>query len=399
MLDNQTIAIVKSTIPAIAATGPKLTAHFYDRMFNQHPELKDIFNMTHQANGAQREALFNAICAYAIHIETPEALISAVEKIAQKHVSLNIKPEHYPIVGENLLAAIDELLNPGQEVLDAWGKAYGVLADIFIGREASIYQENADKSGGWEGLREFKLKQKQPQSDVITSFEFVPVDGKPVAGYRPGQYITIYINHDGFENQEIRQYSLTTAPNGQSYRIAVKREDQGAVSNFLHQHINEGDSVHLAPPCGDFFIDVDNQTPVTLISAGVGLTPMLSMLNHLTQQGHEATINWLHAAENGAVQAFNHEIEQLMARQKAGHSAIWFNQPRDNDRLGFDYQYEGLMDLQKVREWIDQPNMQFYFCGPVGFMQYIGQQLISMGVNADAIHYECFGPHKVLTLN
>lgn len=399
MLDSQTIAIVKSTIPAIAATGPKLTAHFYDRMFNQHPELKDIFNMTHQANGAQREALFNAICAYAVHIETPEALISAVEKIAQKHVSLNIKPEHYPIVGENLLAAIDELLHPGQEVLDAWGKAYGVLADIFIGREASIYQENADKNGGWEGLREFKLKQKQPQSDVITSFEFVPVDGKPVAGYRPGQYITIYINHDGFENQEIRQYSLTTAPNGQSYRIAVKREDQGAVSNFLHQHINEGDSVHLAPPCGDFFIDVDNQTPVTLISAGVGLTPMLSMLNHLTQQGHEATINWLHAAENGAVHAFNHEIEQLMAKQKAGHSTIWFNQPRDNDRLGFDYQYEGLMDLQKVHEWIDQPNMQFYFCGPVSFMQHIGQQLISMGVNADAIHYECFGPHKVLTLN
>ncbi|WP_353243397.1 NO-inducible flavohemoprotein [Providencia sp.] len=399
MLDSQTIAIVKSTIPAIAATGPKLTAHFYDRMFNQHPELKDIFNMTHQANGAQREALFNAICAYAVHIETPEALISAVEKIAQKHVSLNIKPEHYPIVGENLLAAIDELLNPGQEVLDAWGKAYGVLADIFIGREASIYQENADKNGGWEGLREFKLKQKQPQSDVITSFEFVPVDGKPVASYRPGQYITIYINHDGFENQEIRQYSLTTAPNGQSYRIAVKREDQGAVSNFLHQHINEGDSVHLAPPCGDFFIDIDSQTPVTLISAGVGLTPMLSMLNHLTQQGHEATVNWLHAAENGAVHAFNHEIEQLMATQKAGHSAIWFNQPRDNDRLGFDYQYEGLMDLQKVREWIDLPNMQFYFCGPVGFMQYIGQQLISMGVNADAIHYECFGPHKVLALN
>lgn len=399
MLDSQTIAIVKSTIPAIAATGPKLTAHFYDRMFNQHPELKDIFNMTHQANGAQREALFNAICAYAVHIETPEALISAVEKIAQKHVSLNIKPEHYPIVGENLLAAIDELLNPGQEVLDAWGKAYGVLADIFIGREASIYQENADKNGGWEGLREFKLKQKQPQSDVITSFEFVPVDGKPVAGYRPGQYITIYINHDGFENQEIRQYSLTTAPNGQSYRIAVKREDQGAVSNFLHQHINEGDSIYLAPPCGDFFIDVDNQTPVTLISAGVGLTPMLSMLNHLTQQGHEATINWLHAAENGAVHAFNHEIQQLMAKQKMGHSAIWFNQPRGNDRLGFDYQYEGLMDLQKVREWIDQSNMQFYFCGPVGFMQHVGQQLISMGVDADAIHYECFGPHKVLSLN
>lgn len=399
MLNSQTIAIVKSTIPAIVATGPKLTAHFYDRMFKQHPELKDIFNMTNQKNGDQREALFNAICAYAVNIETPEALMSAVEKIAQKHVSLNIKPEHYPIVGENLLAAIDELLNPGQDALDAWGEAYGVLANIFINREKDIYQQNEEKTGGWEGLREFRLHSKQLQSDVITSFEFMPVDGKPVADYRPGQYLTIYINHESLDNQEIRQYSLTTAPNGKSYRIAVKREDQGAVSSLLHQQLNQGDTVHLAPPCGDFFIDIDAQTPVTLISAGVGLTPMLSMLNYLTEQAHQATVNWLHAAENGAVHAFSHEVSKLMTAQQNGHSAIWFNQPRENDKAGFDYQYSGLMDLMQVKEWVMQPNMQFYFCGPVGFMQYIGKQLIEMGVAADNIHYECFGPHKVLPLH
>ena len=399
MLDSQTIAIVKSTIPAIAATGPKLTAHFYDRMFKQHPELKDIFNMTHQSNGSQREALFNAVCAYATHIETPEALISAVEKIAQKHASLNIKPEHYPIVGENLLAAIDELLNPGQEVLDAWGKAYGVLADIFINREAEIYRQNADKTGGWEGLREFRVAAKQAQSDVITSFEFVPVDGQPVADYRPGQYITIYINDDSLTNQEIRQYSLTTAPNGRSYRIAVKREDNGVVSNYIHQNLNEGDIVHLAPPCGDFFIDIDNKTPVTLISAGVGLTPMLSMLNSLTQEGHEAQVNWLHAAENGAVHAFHHEVNKHLAHHPHSQSAVWFNQPRAEDKQGFDYQFSGLMDLSQVKAWLDVPNIQFYFCGPVGFMQYIAKQLIEMGVSAENIHYECFGPHKVLPLN
>ena len=401
MLDTQTIDIVKSTIPAIAETGPKLTAHFYERMFKQHPELKDIFNMTNQVNGGQREALFNAICAYAVNIETPEALVTAVEKIAQKHVSLNIKPEHYPIVGENLLAAIDELLSPGQEALDAWGKAYGVLADIFINREATIYQENADKTGGWEGLREFKLKQKQPQSDVITSFEFIPVDGKPVASYLPGQYITIYINNDNFANQEIRQYSLTTSPNGNSYRIAVKREDKGLVSNHLHDSINEGDVVYLAPPCGDFFLDldIDTKTPVTLISAGVGLTPMLSMLSALAQQGHQAQVNWLHAAENGAMQAFSHEVNQLLAKQLNSHSAIWFNQPRESDKLGFDYQYSGLMDLTTVSQWISPPNMQFYFCGPVGFMQFIGKQLINLGVAVENIHYECFGPHKVLSLD
>ncbi len=399
MIDTQTIAVIKSTIPAIAATGPKLTAHFYERMFKRHPELKDIFNMSHQINGDQREALFNAICAYATHIETPEMLISAVEKIAQKHASLNIKPEHYPIVGENLLAAIDELLNPGQEVLEAWGKAYGVLANIFIQREAQIYADTKQKTGGWQGLREFKVIKKITRSDLITSFEFCPVDGKPVAEYLPGQYLTIYINDNKFANQEIRQYSLTEAANGHSYRIAVKREQGGAVSNYLHDHLHTGDLVKLAPPYGDFFLDISSKTPVTLISAGVGLTPMLSMLHHLVAQQHQAKINWLHAAENGAVHAFSEEVKSLVASSQEAEAIVWYRQPEANDQFGEDYHYSGLMDLASIKQKLTEPNMQYYFCGPVGFMQFIGRQLIEMGVNPDSIHYECFGPHKVLINN
>lgn len=135
MLDAQTIATVKATIPLLVETGPKLTAHFYDRMFTHNPELKEIFNMSNQRNGDQREALFNAIAAYASNIENLPALLPAVEKIAQKHTSFQIKPEQYNIVGEHLLATLDEMFSPGQEVLDAWGKAYGVLANVFINRE------------------------------------------------------------------------------------------------------------------------------------------------------------------------------------------------------------------------------------------------------------------------
>lgn len=141
MLDSQTIATVKSTIPLLAATGPKLTAHFYDRMFEHNPELKEIFNMSNQRNGDQREALFNAICAYATNIENLAALLPAVERIAQKHASFNIQPEQYQIVGHHLLKTLEEMFNPGDEVLDAWGKAYGVLADVFIQRESQIYQQ------------------------------------------------------------------------------------------------------------------------------------------------------------------------------------------------------------------------------------------------------------------
>ena len=175
MLDAQTIATVKATIPLLVETGPKLTAHFYDRMFTHNPELKEIFNMSNQRNGDQREALFNAIAAYASNIENLPALLPAVEKIAQKHTSFQIKPEQYNIVGEHLLATLDEMFSPGQEVLDAWGKAYGVLANVFINREAEIYNENASKAGGWEGTRDFRIVAKTPRSALITSFELEPM--------------------------------------------------------------------------------------------------------------------------------------------------------------------------------------------------------------------------------
>lgn len=396
MLDAQTIATVKSTIPLLVETGPKLTAHFYDRMFKHNPELKEIFNMSNQRNGDQREALFNAIAAYASNIENLPALLPAVEKIAQKHTSFQIKPEQYNIVGEHLLATLDEMFSPGQEVLDAWGKAYGVLAGVFVNRESELYQEHASKTGGWEGTRAFRIIAKNPQSALITSFEFEPVDGQPVADYQPGQYLGVWLKPEGFPHQEIRQYSLTRKPNGKSYRIAVKREPGGQVSNWLHNDATVGDIVHLAVPAGDFFLDITPETPVTLISAGVGQTPMLAMLDTLVSRQHAAQVNWFHAAENGDVHAFADEVAQLGAQLANFSSHTWYRLPTDTDRAGAGYNSEGLMDLSQTEGLYSDPAMQFYLCGPVVFMQFAARQLVESGVEAQNIHYECFGPHKVL---
>lgn len=396
MLDSQTIATVKSTIPLLAATGPKLTAHFYDRMFEHNPELKDVFNMNNQRNGDQRQALFDAICAYAANIENLAALLPAVERIAQKHTSLNIRPDQYQIVGGHLLATLDEMFSPGQEVLDAWGKAYGVLADVFIQREGQIYQASETADGGWRDLRAFRIVKKQLQSEVICSFVLAPVDGGKIIDFKPGQYLAVYIKHDSMENQEIRQYSLTTSPNGEYYRIAVKREDQGKVSNFLHQQAKEGDVIYLAPPHGDFFLEAQPETPVALISAGVGQTPMLGMLNTLHDNQHPADVHWLHAAENGSVHAFADEVANIADRMPNLSRHVWYNQPGVNDVEGRDYQSRGLMNLSALRETLSTPQMHYYFCGPVPFMQHVGKQLLEMGVEAERIHYECFGPHKVL---
>jgi nitric oxide dioxygenase len=392
MLDAQTIATVKATIPLLLETGPKLTAHFYDRMFAHNPELKEIFNMSNQRNGDQREALFNAIAAYASNIENLAALLPAVEKIAQKHTSFQIKPEQYAIVGGHLLATLDEMLSPGQEVLDAWGKAYGVLADVFIKREGELYQQSAAKNGGWEGTREFRIVSKAPQSTLITAFEFAPADGGSVADYQPGQYLGVWLKPEGFAHQEIRQYSLTRQPDGKTYRIAVKRENGGQVSEWLHDEARVGDSVHLAAPAGDFFMAVDETTPVTLISAGVGQTPMLSMLDTLAKRTHPVQVNWFHAAENGAVHAFAQEVTTLGEKLPCFASHVWYNAPESNDI----FDSKGLMDLSAHEGLFSAPTMQFYLCGPVGFMQFAAKQLVTLGVNAENIHYECFGPHKVL---
>ncbi|WGL97504.1 NO-inducible flavohemoprotein [Arsenophonus sp. aPb] len=400
MIDTQTIATVKSTIPLIVSTGPKLTAHFYQRMFQHNPELKDIFNMSHQINGAQREALFNAICAYAANIDNVSALLPAVEKIAHKHASLNIKPEHYSIVGRHLLHTIDELFQPGKEIIDAWAKAFDVLADIFINREEQIYKTNEENIGGWRGLRRFKVAKKIPRSETITSFQFIPADGNEIVDFLPGQYLTIYLqDRERLTNQQIRQYSLTNAPNGENYCIAVKREEKGSVSNYLHNNIKEGDIVKLAPPCGDFFLAVNTDTPVTLISAGVGLTPMISMLEKLQQQQHKAPLNWLHATEHGGHHAFANEVKDKLTDFIHGFSAVWYNKPREQDRQPEQYQYQGLMNLSKVKQQLNINNMHYYFCGPVNFMQFIAKQLLAMGVNTCHIHYECFGPHKVIEGN
>ena len=206
----------------------------------------------------------------------------------------------------------------------------------------------------------------------------------------------VWLKPEGFPHQEIRQYSLTRKPDGKGYRIAVKREDGGQVSTWLHNHANVGDVVHLAAPAGDFFMDVATDTPVSLISAGVGQTPMLAMLDTLAKANHTAQVNWFHAAENGDVHAFADEVNELGKTLPRFSAHTWYREPTEADRAKGAFDSVGLMDLNKLEGAISDPAMQFYLCGPVGFMQFAAKQLIGLGVKNENIHYECFGPHKVL---
>ncbi|ADN75338.1 globin [Ferrimonas balearica DSM 9799] len=394
MLDRHTIDTVKSTLPLLAEAGPALTAHFYQRMFHHNPELKEVFNLSHQHSGRQPAALFDAIAAYGTHLEDLSVLTAAVERIAHKHTGFLIEPAQYAIVGEHLLATLRELGGEAvtDEVIEAWGKAYGVLAQIFIDREAALYQQAAEQSGGWQGTRPFRIQAKIAESALITSFELVPVDGGAVPNYQPGQYLSLKLTHPSLPHTEYRQYSLSEQSNGERLRITVKRD--GQVSSLLHDQFQPGDVLEVIPPAGDFVLATDADKPVTLISAGVGITPMWAMLE--TRLGQSAApTHWLHACDNGEHHALKAALQGKLAQSPMLQSVVWYRQPNADDRLGLDYHFTGLMQVGDVADALPLEG-DFYLCGPQPFMATVVEQLRQLGVADSRIHYELFGPHQAL---
>ena len=393
MLSDKTIEIVKSTVPLLAQAGTVVTDHFYKRLFSHNPELKNIFNMANQDTGRQQFALFNALAAYAQNIDNLAVLKEALTRINHKHTSLNILPEHYPIVGAHLIGTLKELL-PEQftpYVEYAWREAYGVLADICITEEAALYEHSKNKHGGWAGTRQFEITNKQAESELVTSFTLTPVDGEAVITHKPGQYLGIKVKPEGAEYEEIRQYSISQKSNAKNYRISVKKELQpkpGMVSNYLHS-LEQGTIVELYPPAGDFFLR-NNTSPVVLISAGVGQTPMLAMLETLLSDNSNQEIMYLHACENTQQHSFSKYLYDLTAQNNRLKTITWFNQATE----GADF--TGLMNLNAVQAQLPLSNGDFYLCGPAGFMAFIKNQLLELGVKNEQIHYEVFGPHEDL---
>lgn len=402
MLSEKTIQIVKSTAPILQEHGETLTRHFYKRMFAHNPEVAPFFNPANQTAGKQQRALAGAIAAYAANIDNLEVLGGAVELIAQKHASLMIKPEHYPIVGKNLLASIREVLGEGatDDIINAWAEAYGFLADILIGREKQIYDENAKKPGGWEGFKNFRVTRKEKESSNITSFYLVAADGAPLPAFKPGQYITVRAaTTDG--QTTMRNYSLSDKPGQGHFRISVKREappevntPAGYVSNWLHDKIEEGDTVEISPPCGEFFLDVTEKhvRPLVLLAAGVGITPIMSILLAALDSMAGREIIFIHASLNEDVQAFKGVIDAL--QRDYPNLKAYHRYSDDGARTG--NASTGFITAELIESLLPGRDADYYFCGPQPFMVNIYHGLLKWGIPAPQVHFEFFGPRQEL---
>ncbi|WP_369958047.1 globin domain-containing protein [Psychrobacter sp. CLB018] len=392
MASPKTLEIVKATVPVLEEHGTAITTVFYKNMFNQHPELLDIFNETNQKLGRQQTALAMTVLAAAKHLDKLAVLLPQVTQISHKHRALQILPEHYPIVGHHLIGAIKEVLGEAanDDIIDAWTEAYDEIADVFIQLEKTMYEQEM-----WEGFAPFKITEKVEAATDIAAFTVVPVNDDidlSKLSLSAGQYITVKTDPEDSDHLALRHYSLYSATSDKGIQFAVRRDNRnehyGLVSNHLHDHLDVGDTILLSAPAGDFELNQDliqqNDIPLVLVSAGVGVTPILSMLEAQVTANPKRPIVWVYACQNKDHHAFDSKVNELLAAAENVEKHIFYFES------GQILDEAWLANLPKPAD--------IYVCGSMMFMESIIDGLMALDHGVDSVHYEPFGPKMSLEL-
>jgi ferredoxin-NADP reductase/MOSC domain-containing protein YiiM/ferredoxin len=248
----------------------------------------------------------------------------------------------------------------------------------------------------WPGFRPLTVAAITRESDSVTSMRLEDPMGAALPAARPGQYVTVRVQPDTLQRSLLRNYSLSGPPDAGAYRIAVKREPDGVASGYLHAHVGVGDQLEVAAPRGTFILD-RTRAPVLLISAGIGATPVLAMLQALAHEHSDREIWWLHGARNRREHSFAAEARALLAALPNVFARVYYSQPGPDDREGRDYDGAGRLTAAVLAELGPPRDAQAYLCGPLPFMDDISAGLAAVGVEASRVHTEPFGPAPGLT--
>jgi len=394
VLSSASEVLVRATLPAVLEHGADVTAAFYDTMFAAHPELLDVFNRGNQANGEQRQALAAAVVTFAAHLVDGGAAGGAepvIGRIAHKHASLGIRPEQYAIVGRYLLDAVDAVLGGAvtAEVHAAWDEVYWQFAAALIAAEGRLYERSGvDPAQPW---RPWRVAGHAPAGEDVVTLELVPADGGPVPAFLPGQYVTVEVALPGGTRQA-RQYSLSQGPGRPSLQIAVSRErgdppaPDGVVSCHLHDVLRVGDDLSVSHPFGDVTLD-DSDSPLLLVSAGVGITPMAAIIDHLGRSRPGRPVITAHGDHSSATHPLREQVREAAQLLLHHEELTWYGEVADVERrAGVRH---GRIDIDALPLADD---VEIYVCGPLSFLSATVDALRGRGVVAERIHYEVFGP-------
>jgi len=263
----------------------------------------------------------------------------------------------------------------------------------------------------WQGYREFTVQGREFEDGnrSICSFYLVPVDGKPLPDFRPGQFLTFRLSVEGSVAQKpktvVRCYSLSDAPRPDCYRISIKRipapadrsdAPPGLSSSFFHDHVGEDSRLWIKAPSGHFHLMEDEPLPIVLIGGGIGITPMLSILNTVLEGEMNREI-WLYYGVRKSDEHIMKEHLQTLAKEHDNfHLHVCYSAPNENDQVGVDYQHDGRVDIPLLRTTLKLMRYQFYVCGPRPMMESLVPGLEDWGVDSDDIYYESFGPASLI---
>ncbi|HDZ7737828.1 TPA: nitric oxide dioxygenase [Staphylococcus aureus] len=375
MLTEQEKDIIKQTVPLLKEKGTEITSIFYPKMFKAHPELLNMFNQTNQKQGMQSSALAQAVMAAAVNIDNLSVIKPVIMPVAYKHCALQVYAEHYPIVGENLLKAIQDVtgLEEHDPVIQAWAKAYGVIADVFIQIEKEIYDQMM-----WIGFKPFKITNIKQESEDIKSFT-VETEEYDFSEFTPGQYITVDVSSDKLPYRAKRHYSIVSGEKNH-LTFGVKRdvttEHEGEVSTILHDEIKEGDMINLAAPVGGFVLE-NTTEPQLFLGSGIGVTPLVAMYEAASAKGLDTQM--VQVAENEQHLPFKDNFNSIASHYD---NAKLYTHLKDKQG------YIGTEELQAFLA--NKP--EIYICGGTKFLQSMIEALKSLNYDMDRVHYETFIP-------
>jgi len=254
----------------------------------------------------------------------------------------------------------------------------------------------AQPAPAWAGFRPLRVKDKRRESTNVTSLMLEPSDGVKLVAAAPGQFIVLRLKPAPEAPALLRSYSLLGEPSEERWRLGVKREPNGAAGAYVEGGLKAGDVIDASAPRGAFTLK-PGDGPVALLSAGIGITPVLAMLHALAAGASRREVWWIHGARNGAENAFAAEAQALLKSLPRGHSHIRYSAPSPTDRPAIDFDGPGRVDAHVLKELGAPREAAFYLCGPTSFMSALTADLISWGVSADRLHSENFGSGPALT--
>ncbi|EMG50059.1 YHB1 Flavohemoprotein [Candida maltosa Xu316] len=286
-LTPEQVKVIKDSVPILEHMQVKLAEKFYKRLFKGHSEFREFFNTTNQKLLRQPRILIFTLIKFAKSIDNLDALQKDFDRIASKHVGLQVSPEQYPIFGKYLVHTIADLFPNDmvdEEFVEAWQSAYDILSGILIGLEAQQYKNKA-----WFGFKEFKVTKINRECVESKSFYIAPVDGAPIPKPKRGQYLCMRWQLPGEPYEISRVYSISEYPKGNEYRFTVRYIPGGKISTHIHSNLQVGDSVYVAPPCGDCFYESSSRDLV-MLAGGNGITALISMIEAGLEEGRNVKL-------------------------------------------------------------------------------------------------------------